>query len=442
MPPVVASSLATPPIPVPVSAPEAPAHLAAPHAPPPLGPDYAWFDASHIGVFFHWGPYSMAGRGEWVMNRELIPTADYDSRHFHPWRAERFDADAWMRHALALGATYIVFTTRHHDGVALWKSAVNPRNTFAAGPRRDFVAEVAAAARRAGLRVGFYYSIANWAHADYPTPFARDWPHDDAWRDETQRRRFQAYVMGELRELLDGRYGRVDYLWYDGGLPLNVCDPAWNELARELQPGILVNNRGGPNHDIHICERAIHATPPKGRWEACFTLNRNWGYHAHDTSYRSPRELLELLVNTTGTRGKLLINLGPRGDGTVPEESADVLSRCGVWIKRHGACLSGADTRVFGWNNTTLAARRGRRVHLYILEGVPAELWWCETLSPLVRAFDQASGREIPFRQDGARIQLLDTKGLVTPDILPVVTLEFLAEPQPLIPQTTFWIPG
>jgi alpha-L-fucosidase len=442
MPPVVASPHVTPPIPVAVSAPEAAPHLAAPHAPPPLGPDYAWFDASLLGVFFHWGPYSVAARGEWVMNRELIPAPDYDASYFKTWRAERFDPDEWMRHALALGATYIVFTTRHHDGVALWDSAINPRNTAAAGPRRDLVAEVASAARRAGLRLGFYYSVANWAHPDYPSAVARDWPHDDAWRDEAQRHRFQAYVHAELTELLDGRYGRVDYLWYDGGLPLNVCDPAWNRLARALQPGILVNNRGGPDHDIHICERAIHATPPKGRWEACFTLNRNWGYHAHDHTYRSPRELIDLLINTAGTRGKLLINLGPRGDGSVPEESVRVLARCGEWLARHAAGLAGSDTRVFAWNNTTLAARRGRRVHLYVLEGLPEEIWWCETTTPLLRAFDQATGRELPFRQEGARIHLTDTQRLVTPDLIPVLTLEFASEPQPITPHTTFWIPG
>lgn len=442
MPPVAASPLSSALIPVPVSAPEAIPQLAAPHAPLPLGPDYEWFDASLIGVFFHWGPYSGAARGEWVMNRELIPVADYDARYFHPWQATNFDADAWMRHALALGATYIVFTTRHHDGVALWNSAVNPRNTVALGPRRDLVAEIANAARRAGLRVGFYYSVANWSHPDYPAAFARDWPRDDAWKSEAQRHRFQAYVAAELTELLDGRYGCVDYLWYDGGLPLNVCDPAWNRLARRLQPGILINNRGGPDHDIHICERAIHSSPPKGRWEACFTLNRNWGYHAHDHGYRSPRELLELLINTAGTRGKLLINLGPRGDGSIPEASTQILARCGEWIKRHGSCLIGSDTRVFAWNNTTLAARRGKRVHLYVLEGLPFEIWWCETITPLRRVVDHASGREIPFRQTGPRIQLLNTDRLVTPDVLPAIVLEFTAEPQPLTAQTTFWIPG
>lgn len=406
------------------------------------GPDTTWFDAADIGVFFHWGPYSVAARGEWVMNRERIPAREYDATYFLSWSAELFDADAWMANALAVGARYIVFTTRHHDGVALWDSAVNPRNTTAAGPRRDFVAEVSAAARRAGLRVGFYYSIANWNHPDYPAAYARDWPENDAWSNEAQRRRYQAYVHAELAELLDGRHGRVDYLWYDGGEPANVLDAAWNRLARRLQPGILINNRGGPDHDIHICEQALRKTPPAGRWEACFTLNRNWGYHAHDQDYRSPRDLIELLISTAGTRGKLLINLGPRGDGTIPEDSRRVLAACGQWLQTHGECLHGSETSVFAWNNVVLAARQEHRVHLYLLHDLPESIWWCETATPLRRAYDHASGRDLPFLQEGARIHLREIDTRCTPGLLPAVTLEFASVPEPITPQTTFWIPG
>jgi alpha-L-fucosidase len=400
-----------------------------------------WFDSAACGMFFHWGPYSVAARGEWVMNRECIPAAEYQERYINPWKAESFDPDEWMNLVVRMGADYIVFTTRHHDGFALWRSAVNPHNSTRLGPRRDIVAEVVAAARRAGLRIGFYYSIANWIHPDYPEPFARDWPLDKDWTSPAHRERFQAYVTAELRELLTG-YGRVDYLWFDGQEPASIRNPRWNALARELQPGILINNRNGPDGDVVICEQSLRTTLPTGRWEACFTLNQNWGYHARDLAYKHESELLALLIKVNGGGGKLLLNIGPRGDGSVPEESIHVITTCGEWIRDHRALLLDSDNQSFSWNNSALASRRDRSVILYFMHGLPAEFCWSETRTRLRSARHLPSGRLVDFSQQGERIHLYRLREQAATGLFPAVELLFDETPLPIQEQKTFWIPG
>ncbi|MBC8039776.1 MAG: alpha-L-fucosidase [Opitutaceae bacterium] len=411
-------------------------------APAHVEPAGTWFDQAACGVFFHWGPYSVAARGEWVMNRELISVADYQRNYIDGWNVDQFDADAWMRVAREFGADYIIFTARHHDGFAMWNSPVNPRNSAVHGPRRDFVAEITAAAHRAGLKVGLYYSIANWAHPDYPSAGARDWPSDEDWRSPAHRRRFQSYVSAELSELLGGAYGRIDYLWYDGHFPANIRDASWNALARRLQPGILINDRNSPDGDVKICEQSLRADPPKGRWEACFTLNRNWGFHASDHAYKAPLDLLDLLLKIHADKGRLLLNIGPRGDGGIPDESTRIMRVCGEWIRGHRRILNELETGVFSWNNSALIARRGHSVLLFFNTTLPREFCWAETDAILLEALDFVSGRTILFRQNGVYIRLFNLDKHCTSGLLPVVELRFASKPEPVTPNSTFWIPG
>ena len=405
----------------------------------PFPPDGAWFDRALCGMFFHWGPFSVAARGEWVMNRELIGPQEYDRNYIEPWKAEHFDADAWMQAAVDLGAEYVVLVTRHHDGFALWDSEVNPHNSVRLGPKFDVVAAFAEAARRRGLRIGFYYSTANWIHPDYPGAHYRDWPEDDAWESDAQRERFQAYCRAELKELFT-RYGSIDYLWYDGGFPENVRDPSWNEMVRELQPGILINNRNGPA-DVTICEQGIRRETPEGRWEACFTLNRNWGYHSLDDDYKSPLELVEMLIQTATGGGNLLLNIGPRGDGSIPEASLELARSFGQWIRSHRDLLDGAEPSEFGWNNSALVTVADNSVFLHFSRLPEGSFCWAETETPLeaVRIWPQA--KPLPFEQNGPRIRIDGLSASMEAGCVTTIELAFRSKPKPRTEQTTFWIP-
>ena len=193
--------------------------------------------------------------------------------------AEHYEPAEWAALAVESGMKYVVLTTRHHDGFCLWDTDTTDFNAAKLGPKRDLVRPFAEAMRAAGLKVGFYYSFADWHHPDYPDAYARDWP--DGWRDESSRRRFVAFVRAQLEELMTN-YGTVDILWYDGCLPGPTDGAEVNAHIKSLQPDILINERNGPPYDFEVSEQVIRAAEPGKLWEANPTLNDNWGYHPGD----------------------------------------------------------------------------------------------------------------------------------------------------------------
>jgi alpha-L-fucosidase len=374
------------------------------------------------------------------MNRERIPKQEYHSCYVDSWKAEAFDPEDWMAAATSLGASYVVLTTRHHDGFALWDSQVNSWNSVRYGPKRDIVADFVEAARRAGLAVGLYYSIANWTHPDYPGAFCRDWPLEKDWSSEEALKRFQAYNLAEIEELMSG-YGKIDYLWYDGGEPKNIRNPEMNAVARKHQPDILITQRNSPDGEVAIMEQGIRSEIPDGLWEACFTLNRNWGYHADDTDYKRPSELIELLLTTAGGGGNLLLNLGPDAAGRLPDQSRDLVDTCGHWIRAHRCVLDHAIPSPFGWNNSCLVSTAGTSVFLHFYHPPEQTFCWAETKSIPSAVVLHPEQHPIPFHQDGERLTLEFTNISARPDVFSTVELRYAEAPSPSTAATTHWIP-
>jgi len=310
-----------------------------------------WFDEVRFGMFIHWGAYAVAARGEWVMNRERIPAEEYTERYVNSWHAEKYDPAEWAQIAKDAGMGYVVLTTRHHDGFSLWDSRLSDFTAAKLGPKRDLLVPYVEALRNAGLKVGFYYSPASWTHPDYPGPFFRDWPAEKDWADESARKRFIEFYRGQLKELLTG-YGKIDYLWFDGCIPENIDGDETLAMVRKLQPGIAVNNRLGKPYDIHCSEQAIKPAPAGQPWEACMTLNDNWGYHLGDRNWKQPYHVVEMLLTCAENAGNLLLNIGPRADGSVPEESVRILREAGAWLKRNRAAVTCSERHPFSWNNT------------------------------------------------------------------------------------------
>jgi alpha-L-fucosidase len=396
-----------------------------------------WFNEARFGMFIHWGAYSVAGRGEWAFNRERIPKDEYVERYVNEFRAEHYDPSAWAALAKAAGMGYLVLTTRHHDGFALWNTATSDFHAGRLGPKRDLVGPFVEAVRGAGLRVGLYFSPADWNHPDYPGAYERDWP--TLWRDEAARRRFVAYYQAQLRELLT-RYGKIDLLWYDGCIPLPLEGETTNAMVRELQPDILMNDRLGKPCDFECSEQTIK--PKDGPWEACMTLNDNWGYHAGDTAWKPPAEVVRLLLTCGKDGGNLLLNVGPHGDGTIPEPSIAILREVGAWVRRNGECLPHSGRSPFTWNTSGVVTVRERSVYLHLLKSPGPEFCWGELKNRVLRATFVATGKPVAFRQEGARLFLT---GLPFPLIEPLATtirLEVEGTPEPITKQETFWIPG
>ncbi len=390
-------------------------------------------------MFVHWGPYAVAGRGEWVMNRERIPFEEYRRKYAENFRAEQYAPAAWATFAAECGMKYVVLTTRHHDGFALWDTDTTEFNAARLGPGRDLVAPFVEAVRSAGLKVGLYFSVADWTHPDYPAAFARDWPVSEDWESDAARKRFIAYYQAQLEELMT-RYGTIDILWYDGCIPGPLDGQVANQRVRELQPDILINERNGDPFDFRVSEQSLKDKP--GPWESALTLNDNWGYHATDENWKGPADVVKMLITARSKAGNLLLNVGPRLDGTIPEPSLNILRSAGDWLGRNREFMDTTDRSPFAWNNISLTTVRGNTVYLHLTKDPRGEYCFAELANKVLSARMVDGGAPVAFEQlDDGRLFL---KNLPTPLPDPLVTtiaLELDGPPKPLTEQKTFWIP-
>lgn len=312
-----------------------------------------WFREAKFGIFVHWGCYAALGRGEQAMVRDMMPLDEYEAN------AETFQpAEDWAEQVVAAavdaGARYIVLTTRHHDGYCLWDTKTHDFNAAKTGPARDLVREYVEAARKAGLKVGFYYSVHTWRWHGFWDPAG--------YPDELPK--IVDELHAQVEELMTG-YGHIDILWYDvpavpgarvpgafgwSGTPLEQSAAEFyrsetlNARVRELQPHIIINNRSGIPEDFGTPEQ--HVTPdsePDRAWEACMTLNfaPGWGYLPHPVANKSPGEVIWHLVDAVRLGGNLLLNVGPDGTGSLTERDGAMLRHLGRWLDRHGEAIFG-----------------------------------------------------------------------------------------------------
>lgn len=304
---------------------------------------HQWFREARLGLFIHWGLYSLLGRGEWVMVRDGIPAGEYNrlALSFNP---AAFSADRWCQAAVDAGMKYAVFTTRHHDGFAMFDSRADSFNSLHSPARRDFVAEFVRSCRKYGLGVGLYYSLNDWR-------FSRSGRPPEDYGPEMRE-----LAHAQLKELMT-HYGKIDILWYDGSAcpgknPRTADDVAefWqseklNRMVRGLQPGILINNRSGMKQDFHDIEgKNIIRTPPENDlWEACFTLGDDdfsyWGYCRSANFRRTPAQTLLLLLHVLEQGGNCLLNVSPDQDGLIPHWQQEILNAVGDWVGKHSEAV-------------------------------------------------------------------------------------------------------
>jgi len=385
-----------------------------------------WWHEAKFGMFIHWGLYSVLGRHEWVMENEAIPIHEYEqlASKFVP---KPYPAREWARLAKQAGMKYMVMTTKHHEGFCLFDTKLTNYCAPKQACGRDLVKEYVEAARAEGLRVGFYYSLMDWHHPDG----AR------CATDEQARQRFVSYIHGQIRELMTN-YGKIDILWYDVAWPLDA--QGWesekmNEMVFSLQPEIIVNNRNRLEGDFSTPEQRIE--PAKGRaWEACMTMNDSWGYHRADDNWKSPKTIIRNLIRCARLGGNYLLNIGPKPDGSVPEESVRILETVGKWMQKNGDTIYGADPCQVSRSNYCDFTRKGNRlfVHVYFWPGDTVTVAGLKTKVRAVRL--HASGQPVKFRQDEFRVQAYGLP--VDPPDQPVTTLEFECESEPV--QDMDWV--
>ena len=397
-----------------------------------------WFEKSRYGMFVHWGAYSAGKRGEWAMNRERITKEEYIEEFVSKFTAKDFDPAKWASFAKKCGFGYIVLTARHHDGFALWNSDVNEFNSVNYGSKRDLVKMYVDALRAEGIKVGLYYSPAAWVHPDYPGATFRDWPGENDWADDKARQRFIAYYRTELRELLTN-YGKIDYLWFDGCIPENIGGNETVKMVRQWQPDIIINNRLGEPFDVKTCEQTVNPAAGTQLWEACLTLNSSWGYVEHDNNWKTPYNVIELLLKCASKCGNLLINVGPDEAGNIQPMCQQILGEVGTWIEKNREALL-TDTRSpFSWSTAVNhACVSGNTVYLP-LKFALTDICWAELKNKALRVRQLDTGKELAFEQQNNRLFI---HGIECTLPWTVVAVEVEGTPEAATDQTTFWIPN
>ena len=376
-----------------------------------------WWREARYGMFVHWGLYALIGRNEWVQSIEGIPVREYEklASKFKPKKAPARD---WAKLAVESGMKYMVMTTKHHEGFCLWDTEQTDYNAMNACGR-DLVAEYVEACREFGLKIGFYYSLMDWHHPDGAK----------AAYDPAAKRRFLDFTDGCVEELMT-KYGKIDVLWYDVALPFSSAEGwdslARNQMARTHQPHLIINNRSRLPEDFSTPEGQVRAEEAGRGWEACMTFDgASWGYmpSAAQDSWTA-RQILRMLNTACSGGGNLLLNIGPKPDGSVPEAAVEPLTAVGKWLKANGKAVYGQlDRSEIGSASACGSfSCRGKKVFMWCHRWPGESFALGGFKTRLKKAKLMVSGKPIAFDQEPARIIL---KGIpkASPDKIAGVTI-------------------
>ncbi|UIR57514.1 alpha-L-fucosidase [Sphingobacterium sp. SRCM116780] len=297
-----------------------------------------WFEDAKLGVFIHWGIYSVKGISEsWAFFNNYISHENY-MKQLNGFTASQYQPEEWANLIHESGAQYSVITTRHHDGISLWDSKANNAITTTkdAAAKKDVLTPFIAALQKTGLRTGLYYSLPDWSHPDYDVNTRTKKRY--VVTDDTKRwSRFVNYYQGQLEEL--SKAYKPDLIWFDGDWEHN--DQEWHASEtltklRRYNPNIIINSRLNHHGDYETPEQGIPVVRPEAKyWELCYTMNDSWGYQPFDQHYKSPNMIVRTLVDCIAMGGNLLVDIGPREDGTIPEQQVQILKELGRWTSKY-----------------------------------------------------------------------------------------------------------
>ena len=380
-----------------------------------------WWHDAKFGMFIHWGTYSVYGRHEWALENEAIPASEYEqlAKAFEPKRDAARD---WARLARRAGQKYVVMTTKHHEGFCLFDTKTTGYCAPRQGPGRDLVREYVNALRAEGLRIGFYFSLMDWHHPDG----AR------AAQDDAARRRLVDYTHAQIRELMTN-YGKIDILWYDVSWPLDAAgweSERMNRMVFSLQPDIIVNNRNRLDGDFTTPEQRIEAATTGRAWEACMTMNGSWGYQAADDDWKTSKQIVRNLVACSRDGGNYLLNIGPRGDGSVPDESVRILESVGRWLSKNGQAIYATDPCQPRRSNYASFTRKGNTLYMHVHFWPGDRLVVSGLLVPVTSVRLLATGTPVAFRQDDLRVVFSGLPRTAPDQPVTTLAIECGAEPK------------
>ncbi|MCL2407225.1 MAG: alpha-L-fucosidase [Defluviitaleaceae bacterium] len=355
-----------------------------------------WFTEARYGMFIHWGLYAIPARGEWYRGSQRVPTEQY-MKYFEEFNPTGYDPKAWAKAAKDAGMKYAVLTAKHHDGFCLFDSKLTDFKATNTPAGRDLIKEYVEAFRAEGLGVGIYYSIIDWNHPHYP--HYNDPIHPRRLDPEYENHQYDFnvyldYMHGQVREICTN-YGKIDILWFDYSYD-NLKGEAWRateliKMVRELQPNVIIDNRLEGTAESSLKTKTPHyfsgdfispeqLLPPRGMfdedgnripWEACITLNDNWGYAAGNHTggnYKPPSTVIKKLVECVSKDGNLLLNVGPDAKGRIPWESLEIIADVGRWLSYNGESIYNCTLSELPKPEWGRLTQNGKKLYLHVME--------------------------------------------------------------------------
>lgn len=331
-----------------------------------------WLIHDRFGMFIHWGLYSLNAKDEWIMTMDKIEKEDY-AKYFKQMEADLLEPEEWVKSAKDSGMKYIILTTKHHEGFALWNTKYSEYKITNTAYGKDVIDQFTKACHKYDMKIGLYHSLIDWHHKEFPVDGLHPERDNLDKRDEDRDMSvYRDYLFGQIEELVTG-YGKIDYFWFDfsygnrewdwskGKGPDDWHSEELERLILKHQPDILFNDRLGLERGVHTPEQF----QPKGTlfnedgekivWEACQTSNGVWGYNPNNLNYKTPEMIIKMLIDTVSKNGNLLMNFAPTARGNFDDYSIETMNSIGQWMKYNGKAI-------YGCGNADIAAPQDCRL--------------------------------------------------------------------------------
>ncbi|WP_407481381.1 alpha-L-fucosidase [Elizabethkingia meningoseptica] len=332
-----------------------------------------WFQDAKLGVFIHWGIYSVNGISEsWAFFNNYINHDNY-MKQLNGFNASRYNPDEWTKLIKESGAQYSVITTRHHDGISLWDSKADKAiTTFKdAAAKENLIAPFVSGLKKAGLKTGLYYSLPDWSHPYYDVNTRTKKRYEIA-QDQTRWKNYVKYYQTQLNEL-SAQY-KPDLIWFDGDWEHSSAEwqaPQTLANLRKYNPNIIINSRLNNHGDYETPEQGIPVVAPQSKyWELCYTMNDSWGYQPFDRNYKTPNMIVRTLADVISMGGNLLIDIGPKADGSIPAEQVKILENLGRWTKKYSEAIytTRQGLPFSNYRGKSALSKDGKKLFLYLEE--------------------------------------------------------------------------